>query len=93
MVNYLNVPYTELKCSNGKIRVFRESVREEDLVWHRDKNDRSVHVLEGQGWQLQRDNALPLLLLEGHSYSIDKMEFHRIIKGEGDLVIRIYETA
>jgi len=81
----------ELKVRNGKIRVFREDVREEDLIWHRDLKDRTLVVLEGFGWQLQIDNEQPMDLLEGHSYSIDKMEFHRIIKGEGDLVIRIYE--
>ncbi len=84
-------PYTELKCNNGKIRVFRENVKEEDLIWHRDLKDRSVLVMEGNGWQLQKDNELPLDLLEGRSYSIDKMEYHRVIKGQGDLVIRIYE--
>jgi len=81
----------ELKVRNGKIRVFREDVKEEDLIWHRDTKDRSIHVMEGYGWQLQTDNEHPMDLLEGHSYSIDKMEYHRIIKGEGDLVIRIYE--
>ena len=84
-------PYTELKLRNGKIRVFREDVKEEDLIWHRDLKDRTLVVLEGYGWQLQIDNEIPMDLLEGHSYSIDKMEYHRVIKGEGDLVVRIYE--
>ena len=81
----------ELKVRNGKIRVFREDVKEEDLIWHRDTKDRRLVVLEGYGWQLQIDNEVPMDLLEGHSYSIDKMEYHRVIKGEGDLVVRIYE--
>ena len=85
-------PYTELKVRNGKIRVFRNDVREEDLIWHRDLKDRRLVVLEGFGWMLQIDNEQPMDLLEGHSYSIDKNEYHRIIKGEGDLVIRIYES-
>ena len=80
-----------MKVRNGRVRVFRENVREEDLIWHRDLKDRSLHVLEGNGWKLQRDNEEPMDLLEGHSYSIDKMEYHRVIKGEGDLVVRIYE--
>ena len=84
-------PYTELNVRGGKIRVFREGVREEDLVWHRDTKDRTLIVLEGFGWQLQHDNQEPMDLLQGHSYSIDKNEYHRIIKGEDDLVIRIYE--
>ena len=84
-------PYTEIKVRNGRVRVFRENVREEDLIWHRDLKDRSLHVLEGNGWKLQRDNEEPMDLLECHNYSIDKMEYHRVIKGEGDLVVRIYE--
>jgi hypothetical protein len=84
-------PYTELKLRNGKIRVFREDVKEEDLIWHRDLKDRTLVVLEGYGWQLQIDNEIPMDLLQGHSYSIVKNEYHRLIKGEGDLVIRIYE--
>ena len=81
----------ELKVRNGKIRVFRQDVKEDDLIWHRDPKDRRLVVLEGYGWQLQIDNEVPMDLLEGHSYSIDKMEYHRVIKGEGDLVVRIYE--
>jgi len=81
----------ELKLRNGKIRVFREDVKEEDLIWHRDLKDRTLVVLEGYGWQLQIDNEIPMDLLEGHSYNIVKNEYHRIIKGEGELVIRIYE--
>lgn len=81
----------ELKLRNGKVRVFRQDVREEDLIWHRDLKDRRLVVLEGYGWQLQIDNEIPMDLLEGHSYGIDKNEYHRLIKGDGDLVIRIYE--
>ena len=86
-------PYMELKLRDGKIRVFREDIEEQDLIWHRDQNDRSLVVLEGYKWQLQKDNELPVDLLEGHEYNINKMEYHRILKGEGDLVIRIYEKA
>ena len=53
-------PYTEIKVRNGRVRVFRENVREEDLIWHRDLKDRSLHVLEGNGWKLQRDNEEPM---------------------------------
>tara|TARA_R110001606_G_scaffold25740_14_gene83540 strand:+ start:13 stop:405 length:393 start_codon:yes stop_codon:yes gene_type:complete len=93
LVNYVTRAYTELSVSNGKIRVFREDVSESQLVWHMDERDRSFHVIEGYGWMLQRDNEEPVDMLEGHSYSIDKMEYHRILKGDGDLIIRIYEAA
>ena len=84
-------PYSEKKEDGYIIREFSRNTPTYELVWHRDKKDRTLIVLEGFGWQLQLDNEEPKDLLEGHSYSIDKMEYHRIIKGTGDLVVRIYE--
>ena len=86
-------PYEQFILSCGDIiRLFKEGVDESELVWHQDEQDRSVHVITGDGWQLQRDNELPMDLLEGHSYSIKKMEFHRLIKGSTDLLLRIVEV-
>jgi len=48
--------------------------------------------MEGSGWLLQLDNKLPIDLLEGHSYTINKMEYHRIIKGDSTLILRITEV-
>ena len=55
------------------------------------KNDRVITVVEGAGWKLQMDNKLPEDLQKGKLYNINKMEFHRIIKGEGTLKIKIWE--
>jgi hypothetical protein len=76
---------------NYKIRTFSEDVSEDELIWHRDKNDREIAVIEGSGWKLQMDNKLPEDLQKGKLYNINKMEFHRLIKGEDTLKIKIWE--
>ena len=82
-------PYIDLK---GGIRIFKYYVAEEDLVWHRDKEDREVAVMKGKGWKFQFDNELPFLLPRGKLFKIPKMQYHRIIKGEGDLVLKIWSA-
>lgn len=60
-----------------------------DLIWHMDDEDRTITILEGSGWQFQRDNELPLELTEGVSIFIPRHQIHRVIKGETDLKIKI----
>jgi hypothetical protein len=84
-------PYKDVLEENYKIRTFSEDVSEDELIWHRDKNDREIAVIEGSGWKLQMDNKLPEDLQKGKLYNINKMEFHRLIKGEDTLKIKIWE--
>lgn len=70
------------------IRTFDADVLEEELVWHRDHHSRTIHVLQGTEWKLQKDDKLPFELVTGNEYFIPKGEYHRIIKGTGNLVIR-----
>ena len=51
----------------NNIREFSKDVNEMDLVWHQDKEDRKIEVLEGKGWKFQKDNELPLELKKGDS--------------------------
>jgi len=81
----LNNPYTH----TDNIRTFSSDVDEMDLIWHTDKEDRDIEVLEGKGWRFQRDNELPLELKEGDRIFIPKYQVHRVIKGETDLKIKI----
>jgi len=74
------------------IRTFEESVDSNELVWHRDREHRLVHVLSGRGWKLQHDDALPIELNIGEDHYIPQMTFHRLIKGEGSLVVRLKIT-
>jgi len=59
------------------------------LIWHTDQEDRTITVLEGKGWQLQRDNELPLALNEGDNIFIPMGQIHRVIKGSTDLKLKI----
>jgi len=86
-----NKPYFETRIDNTIYRRFEGTVEETDLVWHRDANDRQVLVKESQGWQLQLDNELPQDLVEGKTYFIKAEQYHRLIKGNGELVIEILE--
>ncbi len=75
----------------GQIRTFESDVDSKELVWHRDKQSRKVTVIEGQGWQLQYNGSLPVELIEGMSYNIPKMLYHRLIKGANKLIVKIEE--
>ena len=91
MVSGGKKPYFETRLDNTIYRRFKGTVEETDLVWHRDHNDRQVIVKESQGWQLQFDNELPIQLEEGKTYFIQREQYHRLIKGDGNLVIEIVE--
>ena len=88
----MNNPYTQKQITNNSfLREFSESVESEELVWHRDRKDRHVEIIEGKGWKLQMDNQLPIKLSEGDMVYIPKNTYHRIHKGEGKLVVKINE--
>jgi hypothetical protein len=46
------------KTNNTWVREFEPNTDSHELVWHRDKNDRAVKVLEGEGWVFQMDEQL-----------------------------------
>jgi len=74
----------------NNIRVFKhKDISESDLVWHTDKENRLITVLEGEGWRFQRDNELPIELSKGDKLKIPEGQIHRILKGTTDLIIKI----
>ena len=89
-------PYTQVEVcgSDGDyiLREFSSDVDVSELVWHRDKQSRNVTVLQGEGWKIQMDNSLPEELEKGNNYYIPKMEYHRLIKGTGSLLLQIKEN-
>ena len=74
---------------NNNIRTFSKNVNEIDLVWHQDKEDRKIEVLEGKGWKFQRDNNVPVDMKIGDRIFIAEGEIHRVIKGTTGLKIKI----
>ena len=85
-------PFKQKKNGNILIREFNKDIDSTDLVWHRDRSNRTVKILEGSGWQLQIDNEIPKTLLEGKEYYIPAYNYHRLIKGNTNLVIEIKEN-
>ena len=88
-------PYTDEKLEKHGTketyicRTFEEDLEDRELIWHRDEDTRRVTVLAGSGWELQLDDELPKPLIVGKNYAIPKMKYHRVIKGEGNLIVRI----
>lgn len=86
---YNNLPFTEIKKGYSKIRIFDETIDEIELKWHRDQEDRKITILESKGWKFQMDDLLPVDLNEGDVIFISKETYHRVIKGEGFLKIKV----
>lgn len=80
-------PYNEKKVDGNYYRLFKENVQSEDLVWHRDKEDRIIKSIENTNWMIQLDNELPKSINE--EVFIPKEVWHRLIKGTGDLNISV----
>jgi hypothetical protein len=86
------LPFKEVNENGIKKRVFKESTDNHELKWHFDLNDRKVKVVKSNGWMFQMDNQLPVRLNEGDVISIPKGMYHRVIKGKGDLIVKIKES-
>lgn len=85
-------PYTETTLTeNVSLRTFNHDIDPHELMWHRDLQDRTVNVLEGEGWFFQLDNELPVELKEGISLFIPRMQWHRVLKGTSTLKLQIKE--
>ena len=88
----MKFPFKEKQISKQLfLREFSANVDEMDLIWHMDREDRIVHVLEGNKWKFQFDEQLPFEMLDGIDIIIPKGIIHRIIKGNGPLKIKVYK--
>ena len=83
----LNAQYYHPYKDKGNIRTFLPNVDQEQLVWHRDREDRIIEVIKNTDWQFQFDNELPQPLKT--DLFIPKGVYHRLIKGSGILKITI----
>ena len=90
----MDFPFEEEKIDEYNfIRTFPADVDEMDLIWHADKENRIITVLEGNGWKFQFDEELPIKMTKGKSISILKGVIHRVIKGNGPLVIKLQKNS
>lgn len=85
----MNHPFSEKKIKNYYIRKFSENVDSDELKWHKDKEDRIVIPIGETNWLFQRENQLPEPI--NKEIRIKANEWHRVIKGTGDLNIKVYK--
>ena len=83
-------PYKDIKSKNFFIREFSSDTPTFELVWHRDKKDRVVQAMHDTDWMFQMDNEIPKRLSENKLF-IPKETYHRLLKGTGNLKVKIYE--
>jgi mannose-6-phosphate isomerase-like protein (cupin superfamily) len=88
----MNFPFHQKVNDNIINRTFYPDVDSEELVWHKDLTDRFVTIVESGGWQFQREDELPSKLENNQVIFIPKNSWHRVIKGETELIINILET-
>ena len=84
-------PYIELNKEGHIIREFSYDTDAFEFVWHRDKEDRYVETLYKTDWKFQFDNKEPQTLTDNKLF-IPKNTYHRLIKGTGNLKVKIYKV-
>jgi len=87
----MTFPFIEKRLEDGsRIRTFSDDVGAEELVWHRDAEDRSIRVLQSSDWYFQVDDQLPVKMKNDDVFFIPKKTWHRVIrKGDSPLVVEI----
>ena len=86
-----DLPFDQEIKEGYKFRTFNQNTKSEEFKWHFDDRDREVTILESNGWKIQMDDKIPMTLNEGDIIFIPKGEYHRVIKGDGNIKIKILE--
>ena len=82
------LPFQETKIQeNTFIREFKQDTDSGDFHWHRDREDRIIESIGETDWMIQLDNELPKVI-QGEVF-IPMGDYHRVIKGNGDLKIKL----
>ena len=92
MEKVISRPYSESQEDGYIIREFSQDTPSFEFVWHRDREDRVVQATHDNDWQFQLDNQIPQVLSNNKLF-IPKDTYHRLIKGTGDLVVKIWQKA
>jgi hypothetical protein len=82
-------PFVEELNQGYYVRTFSSNVSENELKWHWDEEDRIVVCENDTDWLFQMDNELPVKIVKNKPIFIPEGQYHRIIKGTGDLVVKI----
>jgi hypothetical protein len=83
------LPFTENITNGYNVRTFSSNLDENELKWHFDEEDRIVVCEHETDWQIQMDNKLPEKIQKNKKYFIPEGEYHRVIKGTSDLIVKV----
>jgi hypothetical protein len=84
------LPFIEEQVTvDAFIRTFDQGVDEMELKWHWDEEDRIIEPIGNTDWLFQFDNKLPEPI--NKNIFIPKGIIHRVIKGSGDLKIKVHK--
>lgn len=83
------LPFIEQLKDGFHIRTFSSNLSEMELKWHFDEQDRIVVCEHETDWLFQIDNELPINIKKNTPIFIPEGVYHRIIKGSGDLVVKV----
>ena len=80
----------EIVSDNVFIREFKQDTDSGEFMWHRDREDRIIESIGETDWMIQLDDELPKVI-QGEVF-IKMGVYHRVIKGTGDLKIRLQKN-
>jgi hypothetical protein len=81
-------PYLDIdQMEDTTVRKFSDDIDPIELKWHRDDETRHIVSESATDWMIQLDNALPVSL--NNTITIPRHDWHRLIKGTGDLTLKI----
>jgi len=84
-------PYIDIEVTDEYIiREFNDNIDPIELLWHRDDENRTIEIIGNTNWQIQLDNQLPTSL--NNPIFIERHQWHRVIKGTGNLRLKIYKS-
>jgi hypothetical protein len=87
----MTFPFQENKLNdNTFIREFKQDTDSGDFMWHRDHENRIIESIGETDWMIQIDNELPKQI-SGEVF-IPMGIYHRVIKGTGDLKIKLIKN-
>jgi hypothetical protein len=87
----MDYPFEQIEKEGKLVRTFSPDVDSDELKWHQDLTDRKVTVIESGGWLFQMEDSLPNKLSNAEQIIIPKLVWHRVIRGEGNLIVEIEE--
>jgi hypothetical protein len=83
----MTLPYTENQVDSDVIRIFSENIDPIELMWHRDDEDRIIESVDKTDWLIQLEDELPREIVG--KINIARHQWHRLIKGTGNLTVKI----